>query len=81
MSEGIGTLERHIVIGAGPVGLAMAAALKHRGVPFDLVDAAPGVGADNASEGSDPRPAARNGRMRAAEVRRAVAEETRCDSH
>jgi hypothetical protein len=44
MSEGIGTLERHIVIGAGPVGLAMAAALKHRGIPFDLIDAAPGVG-------------------------------------
>ncbi|MFT3732235.1 MAG: NAD(P)-binding domain-containing protein [Hyphomicrobium sp.] len=44
MSEGISTLERHIVIGAGPVGLAMAAALKHRGIPFDLVDAASGVG-------------------------------------
>lgn len=44
MSEGISTLERHIVIGAGPVGLAMAAALKHRGIPFDLIDAAPGVG-------------------------------------
>lgn len=44
MSEGISTLERHIVIGAGPVGLAMAAALKHRGIPFDLVDAESGVG-------------------------------------
>src|SRR3569623_524982 len=44
MSEGIGTFECHIVIGAGPVGLAMAAALKHRGIPFDLIDAAPGVG-------------------------------------
>ncbi|MFA5956803.1 flavin-containing monooxygenase [Hyphomicrobium sp.] len=44
MSEGISTLERHIVIGAGPVGLAMAAALKRRGIPFDLIEAAPGVG-------------------------------------
>ena len=44
MSEGISTLERHIVIGAGPVGLAMAAAMKRRGIPFDLVDSAPGVG-------------------------------------
>ena len=44
MSEGISTLERHLVIGAGPVGLAMAAALKRRGIPFDLVDAASGVG-------------------------------------
>jgi flavin-binding monooxygenase-like protein len=44
MSEGISTRERHLVIGAGPVGLAMAAALKRRGVPFDLVDCASGVG-------------------------------------
>jgi hypothetical protein len=44
MSEGISTLERHLVIGAGPVGLAMAAALKRRGIPFDLVDAGSGVG-------------------------------------
>ncbi|MGO4684769.1 flavin-containing monooxygenase [Hyphomicrobium sp. 2TAF46] len=44
MSEGISTLERHLVIGAGPVGLAMAAALKRHGIPFDLVDAASGVG-------------------------------------
>jgi hypothetical protein len=44
MSEGIRTLDRHIVIGAGPVGLAMAAALKRRGIPFDLVDSAAGVG-------------------------------------
>ncbi len=44
MSEGTSTLERHIVIGAGPVGLAMAAALKHRGIPFDLIDEASGVG-------------------------------------
>ncbi len=44
MSEGISTLERHLVIGAGPVGLAMAAAMKRRGIPFDLIDAASGVG-------------------------------------
>jgi cation diffusion facilitator CzcD-associated flavoprotein CzcO len=44
MSEGISTLERHLIIGAGPVGLAMAAALKRRGIPFDLVDAGSGVG-------------------------------------
>jgi hypothetical protein len=44
MSEGISTLERHIVIGAGPVGLAMAAALKRHGIPFDLIDSASGVG-------------------------------------
>ena len=44
MSEGISTLERHLVIGAGPVGLAMAAAMKRRGIPFDLIDTASGVG-------------------------------------
>ncbi len=44
MSEGISPRERHLVIGAGPVGLAMAAALKRRGIPFDLVDAGSGVG-------------------------------------
>lgn len=44
MSEGISTLERHLVIGAGPVGLAMASALKRHGIPFDLVDSASGVG-------------------------------------
>ena len=27
--------DRHLIIGAGPVGLAMAAALKRRGIPFD----------------------------------------------
>jgi len=35
---------RLLVVGAGPVGLAMADALKQRGVPFDLVDASDGVG-------------------------------------
>lgn len=38
------TYERHLVIGAGPVGLAMAAALKKRDIPFHIVDAAGGVG-------------------------------------
>ena len=36
--------DRLLVIGAGPVGLAMADALKMRGVAFDLVDANEGVG-------------------------------------
>jgi hypothetical protein len=36
--------DRLLVIGAGPVGLAMADALKQRGVAFDQVDAADGVG-------------------------------------
>jgi hypothetical protein len=44
MTPGNTTRDRHIVIGAGPVGLAMAAALKKRAIPFDLIDAAPGVG-------------------------------------
>ncbi len=44
MSNRTGTSERHLVIGAGPIGLAMAAALKHRGIPFDVVDAGSGVG-------------------------------------
>ena len=35
---------KHLVVGAGPVGLAMAAAMKRRGVPYDQVDSAPGVG-------------------------------------
>ena len=39
MSDRSSTSERHLVIGAGPVGLAMGAALKHRGIPFDIVDA------------------------------------------
>lgn len=38
------TIDRHLVIGAGPVGLAMAAALKKRDIPFDIVDAGSGVG-------------------------------------
>jgi cation diffusion facilitator CzcD-associated flavoprotein CzcO len=44
MSDRSSTSERHLVIGAGPVGLAMGAALKRRGIPFDIVDMAPGVG-------------------------------------
>jgi len=36
--------DRLLVIGAGPVGLAMADALKQRGVAFDQVDAGDGVG-------------------------------------
>ncbi|HVZ06102.1 NAD(P)/FAD-dependent oxidoreductase [Hyphomicrobium sp.] len=44
MSDRSSTSERHLVIGAGPVGLAMAAALKRRGIPFDVVDAGSGVG-------------------------------------
>jgi hypothetical protein len=35
---------RHLVIGGGPIGLATAAALKRRGISFDIVDAAAGVG-------------------------------------
>jgi hypothetical protein len=44
MSDRSSTSERHLVIGAGPVGLAMGAALKRRGIPFDIVDMALGVG-------------------------------------
>ena len=44
MSDRSSTSERHLVIGAGPVGLAMGAALKRRGVPFDIVDVGSGVG-------------------------------------
>ena len=44
MSDRTTTRERHLVIGAGPVGLAMAAALKRRGIAFDVVDAGSGVG-------------------------------------
>jgi cation diffusion facilitator CzcD-associated flavoprotein CzcO len=44
MSDRSSTSERHLVIGAGPVGLAMGAALKHRGIPFDIVDVGSGVG-------------------------------------
>ena len=36
--------DRLLVIGAGPVGLAMADALKQRGLAFDIVDASDGVG-------------------------------------
>ncbi len=36
--------DRLLVIGAGPVGLAMADALKQRGVAFDHVDASDGIG-------------------------------------
>lgn len=36
--------DRICVVGAGPGGLAAAAALKRRGVPFDLVDAGRGPG-------------------------------------
>lgn len=36
--------DRLLVIGAGPVGLAMADALKRRGVAFDQVDASDGIG-------------------------------------
>lgn len=37
-------LDRLLVIGAGPIGLAMADALRRRGVAFDQVDANDGVG-------------------------------------
>lgn len=37
-------LDRLLVIGAGPVGLGMADALRHRGVAYDHVDANDGVG-------------------------------------
>jgi len=37
-------LERLLIVGAGPVGLGMADALRRRGVPFDQVDANGGVG-------------------------------------
>jgi len=36
--------DRLLVIGAGPVGLAMADALKRRGIAFDQVDASDGIG-------------------------------------
>jgi len=38
------TADRLLVIGAGPIGLAMADALKQRGIAFDQVDASDGVG-------------------------------------
>ena len=37
-------LDRLLVIGAGPVGLGMADALRQRGIAFDQVDANDGVG-------------------------------------
>lgn len=37
-------LDKLLVIGAGPVGLAMARALKQRGIAYDHVDAGPGLG-------------------------------------
>lgn len=44
MTNQIPTREKHLVIGAGPVGLAMAAALKNHGIAYDQVDASTGVG-------------------------------------
>ena len=38
------TEHKHLVIGAGPVGLAMAKALKDKGIPYDHVDAAAALG-------------------------------------
>ena len=38
------TEHKHLVIGAGPVGLAMAKALKDNGIPYDQVDAAAALG-------------------------------------
>ena len=37
-------LNKLLVIGAGPIGLAMAKALKERGLAYDQVDAGPGLG-------------------------------------
>lgn len=37
-------LDRLLIVGAGPVGLAMADALRQRGIPYDQVDANDGVG-------------------------------------
>lgn len=44
MSPAQDTHAKILVIGAGPVGLAMAAALKKRGISYGHVDAASGVG-------------------------------------
>jgi len=38
------TSDRLLIIGAGPIGLAMADALKQRGIAFDQVDASDGIG-------------------------------------
>lgn len=35
---------KHLIIGAGPIGLAMADAMKRRGIAYDQVDAGTGVG-------------------------------------
>src|SRR6185312_17109930 len=43
MSDGA-SHDRHLIIGAGPIGLATAAALKRRGITFDIVDATTGIG-------------------------------------
>lgn len=44
LNDPVPTREKVLVIGAGPAGLAAAAALKALEVPFDLVDRAPHVG-------------------------------------
>ncbi|MDN5899218.1 MAG: NAD(P)-binding domain-containing protein [Brachybacterium sp.] len=44
LHDQIPTREKVLIIGAGPAGLAAAAALKALEVPFDLVDRAPHVG-------------------------------------
>ena len=38
------TANKYLIIGAGPVGLGMAKALKDAGLPYDQVDASDGVG-------------------------------------
>ncbi|MCS6712189.1 NAD(P)-binding domain-containing protein [Brachybacterium sp. EF45031] len=44
LDDTVPTREKVLVVGAGPAGLAAAAALKALGVPFDLVDRSPDVG-------------------------------------
>lgn len=44
LHDQVPTREKVLVVGAGPAGLAAAAALKTLGVPFDLVDSAKHVG-------------------------------------
>lgn len=41
---GMAFRDRHLIIGAGPVGLAMASAMKQQGLAYDHVDAGPGLG-------------------------------------
>jgi len=36
--------DHHLIIGAGPVGLAMAQAMKQQGLAYDHIDAGPGLG-------------------------------------